>query len=370
MEGFALVERSELRTFITDLEATVKQGWEHHSVRYLRFGTKVVEWPRDRFIKNFQSRAFYHEPGISETTNIDALIAKANPAHVSLVITDLFQTDADVNSVVGAIKDGFIAKGIPVGVLPVPSQFAGTVFDARVPAFQYRSNPADPKSRRPFYLMIFGAEAQIQRLVAVFSDKRQIDSSQFLLVAPRIVAGEKVALVDKSRSRNFVATKAPAPNPNEFTFDLKDDRPATVEFDAELQPRASSAPLDMTKLETVISRRRVGSGKQADGPVEPAPDLVLAGPLRVEGAHLRVPLRVDIKERDGTFAYRVNVQTATVGSFLQPKWVGEWSSDDPRPGHEPNKTLNLDSFVRGLLQAIQSTSQSPVLRFFLTIRKQ
>jgi hypothetical protein len=368
MEGFAVASGAGLPPFVSAVEGALGQGWTRSAIRYLRFGTRVAEWPRDRFVRGMVTSGFYHEHGVSETTNIDRLIAAADASHLSVVVTDMFQADADVNAVVAALKNGFIANGVPVALLPVPSAFSGVVFDARVPAFRYASRISDPASRRPFYLLMFGPDQQIQRLVALLASRGLADPAQLLLVTRRLVERQTVSWPETPRLTNVIHTMSRSPRPFEFTLDLRDDRPAVFDLTADIQLQPGVPAVDVSHLQAVVTRRRVPKSGPA-GPEEPAADLMLAAPLQLDGSGVRVPLRLQFAERSGSVAYRVDIVTPSVGAFTIPAWVDDWSSDDPRPGHEPNKTLNLRPFVEGLLQAWQSTSQLSVLRFFLRIRK-
>jgi hypothetical protein len=89
----------------------------------------------------------------------------------------------------------------------------------------------------------------------------------------------------------------------------------------------------------------------------------------VNGQRVRVPLRLQLPDPEGSYAYQIELRTPSVNAFGLPGWVAEWSSENPTPTSDPNKTINLERFVNGLLQASASAHQINVARFFVQIRK-
>jgi hypothetical protein len=370
MQGFVGFTDSELVSFIKDLEGSVRTGWKETTVHYFKFGSTVAEWPRDRFVAGVSSLPFYSEHGIAETTNIDALIAKADASHVSLVVTDLFQNEGDVNAMVDAIKRGFVVKGIPVGMLPVPSQFSGTVYDAKTPPYKYASNAADPTTYRAFYLLMFGREADLEHLVDVLGQARKVDGRLFTLLTRRPVRQHRATVPRESLSKNLVLLKVANLHPNEVHLDYNGTGDGTFLAQIEIEQHPAAPQLALDRLGVTIVRRTMPRrAGDLPGPEMPATDLMINGPLVVSGTRLTIPLRLQLPDPAGVYVYRIDLRTPSVGAFAVPRWVGDWSTDNPTPTSEPNKTINLTRFVGGLEQAASSSYQVPVARVFLQIRK-
>lgn len=361
MAGFVSARNSTLLPLIRDLESAAQTGWKAVSVRYFKFGAAVVEAKRDHFIQGMGTTAFFKEKGVSERTNIDAVLAKSDPSRLTLVVTDLFQHAGDVNAVVNALKDNLIAKDVPVGLLPVLSDFDGTVYDASVPPYPYRST-ADPATHRAFYLLMFGSRHDMTRLVDVIGAKPYIDRNKFLMLSPQVTRSQVATLVRPSVSKNLVVRAADDLGPNEFFLDLRDGADASLAIDTNIETLEASAPLKRDRLEMRVVRAGAGDVITTD--------IMLDGPLVLNGgSSVRIPIKLHLAEPAGIYRYQIDLRTPTLNAFDLPAWVATLNSMNPSPSFEPNKTLNLTPFVQGLVQASTSAHQSPAARIFLRIRK-
>jgi len=141
--------------------------------------------------------------------------------------------------------------------------------------------------------------------------------------------------------------------------------------EATLTPRLSivmhtgTPDLRWERLETTVSRR-------SESGFVPTIDIGTAGPIAFDsGARiLRVPLALKLDDRAGTYHYQVELRTPANDALAMPPWVADLHSSNPTASSEPNRTFNLEPFVRGLLQATVSVYDRPVVaRFFLQIRK-
>jgi hypothetical protein len=98
------------------LESTVARGWADSQVVFHKFGTVIKDLSERRYL-DAQHPQFYDEAEVREKTLIQNVIDKAETDRLTLIVTDLFQTDADINLITAKIKEKFIAKNLSVGVL-------------------------------------------------------------------------------------------------------------------------------------------------------------------------------------------------------------------------------------------------------------
>lgn len=363
MSGFTSGATSSLADLVRDLEGAAQTGWKQVSIRYLKFGTKVAESERSAFITGMSTPAFFRQKGLSATTSIDAVLAQSDPKRLSLIVTDLFQTAGDVNAVVTALKDYVVAKDVAVGILPVQSEFLGTVYDANVPPYEYRSTSGEPSTYRAFYLLMLGDAHDMRRMVDVIGARPFIDRRTFLLLSPFVVKSQAAGIDKGSLSRNVVATTARDLGPNESSLDLREGADATVTLRLAIETVDGAPPLNRERLEMAAFR------KTPHGPA-PTEDVKQAGAITLDGAMaVRLPLSVHLDQAKGIYEYRIDLRNPTLNAFETPAWVAGLSTTNPSPSFEPNKTLNLAPFVRGLIQAQTSVHQAPVARAFLRIRK-
>jgi len=143
--------------FIQNIESSVFSTWPKGKTNLKKFGTQVYPISHADFL-NAASPNFYNEP----ETRIDRVIEGANARCLSLIITDLFQNEADTLTLSRFIFEKFVRTGLAVGILGIRSQFDGIVFDVGVNGlqFSYRSTN-EPNKFRPFYILMLGKHADI-----------------------------------------------------------------------------------------------------------------------------------------------------------------------------------------------------------------
>ena len=361
MQGF-VEGRTEYLDFLNGLEAAVSSGWTDDSLRYHKFGSVVRAIERDEF-RGVRDAAFYRERGIFERTNIDAVVERVEPGRVAVVVTDLFQDDGDVNAVVASIESRVIQPGLAVGVLAVPSAFAGTVYDAPGGAYRYASTADDPDSRRPFYALLFGEAPCLRRMDEVIRSQPYASDAQFLLIGPSIMEGFRVELA-KPRDERGLSPRTP-PGPNHFAFNMRDEaETARLEGTAVLDPLAAAPDVEAGRIALEAFRKALPA----------AGDSVATGELRLADARrtgdtLRFSLAYAPEVEPGPYTYLVRLQTGDIRGLGVPAWIEDLSTTDPTAEVDANRTLNLATFVGDLLQASSSSRPPSVAQFILDINR-
>ena len=164
MKGFLV--RGVYSCFEQTLEAierTIEKGWPRVTPTFHRFGTRIGDIRTPLHVAA-ADRFFYTDPEYNQRTFIENVVEGADVNHLSIVMTDLFQDEADVSRLTGAIRDKYINNKLAVGVLAIRSQFNGLVYDVgtRNYTFQYASGDAVSEQFRPFYLLIMGEHSDVQ----------------------------------------------------------------------------------------------------------------------------------------------------------------------------------------------------------------
>ena len=193
MEGY--VGRStEYGTFLYDLEAALSSRWREADVQFFRFGTRVDSITRDAYLQAREDLRFYKQRGIFERTNIDSVLARAAADRVSVIVTDLFQDDGDTNELVRRIKDRVFVRDLSVGVLGVESQFDGRIYDAPGGPYAYASTAGDRSTYRPFYALLIGQPAYLERLFRTVEGSDVVRAERFVLISPYVVGRSELRL--------------------------------------------------------------------------------------------------------------------------------------------------------------------------------
>ena len=384
MEGFATLPDSTYRTFIEDLEGSLASGVKNvRDLRYFKFGETIRQVTRDEF-RNARNRAFYHEPGIFRATDIELVfrtadhraesrqgLANALPARNSaasdqrliVVVTDLFQRDQDVNAVIGQIKTRCLSRPeCSVGLMAIPSQFDGTVYDARVPSYAYRST-SQAATFRPFYLLMFGRETELRQFADVLSSRRYIDLNRFTVIGARTVS-QFTAGIDFDRSVKGLTPRKSCDVPLSAYFNLRKgyDR-AAIRTVLRITPDAHSFSAEP-------SRMLVRAYREADGKLIPADGEVTTTVTPTRDA-LEINASIKPPPVKGDHLYVFEVVTGQVNGFVVPRWVAAFTSPDPRPERDAAKTLNFDRFVEQLIAAsvLDDHHQPKLARFRVLIHK-
>lgn len=364
MDGFAVPPDSVYRAFLEDLEGSMVSGVKNVSdLRFYKFGERIREMTRGEF-RNARSRAFYHEPGIFRATDIELVFRRpADERRVIVVVTDLFQRDQDVNGVVKQIKTRCLSDPrCSVGVMAIPSEFDGTVYDARVPSFPYRST-GDRSTFRPFYLLMFGPEDELRVFADVLSTRKYIDLRRFSLIGSRTVA-QFSAETKRDQKSKATTNRKQCGSPLDAAFNLRrgfDE--ASVTTAVRIAPDAQSFGFNPSRIAVRVFRQSNGKLLPADG------EVVTKATPRVDGAEIASSIKPPAAR--GDYVYVFELVTGEVNGFVMPRWIADFTSSDPRPEHDPAKTLNLDRFVEQLIatSVLDDHHQPKLARYRVLIHK-
>ena len=166
MLGFTVEKESNYLRSLDYLERVFIEGWQKAEIQYFKFGKEilVIETPRDAL-----SGEFYRDQGITQETRIENVVRhtvadRPDTAVLTVISTDLFQQDADINELTKLIKNRYVQEGLAVGVVGILSQFRGWIYDVGIQAGSFRHEPsdiADTTAFRPFYFLVLGRHQDI-----------------------------------------------------------------------------------------------------------------------------------------------------------------------------------------------------------------
>lgn len=371
MVGYVNEKSSTYKRFLDDLEIAAAGGWRTANVQFFKFGTKIKAIDRDGF-KAAKTSSFYQERGIFERTNIDSVINRTNNQRVSIVLTDLFQDDGDINSIVLQIKDQCFAKGIQTAILAVPSEFNGTVYDAKVAPYRYKTDVSEKNTYRPFYALMFGEVRNLQRMFEFLKTAEYVDEEYFLIISRYLVHHFEADVTKTRESRGLNMRRMPSTRtyPHHFGFALKKgETSGTLLADIRFQRAPHTPDFHDQSIELQVFRKSSFPGTRNATPDSiPTSDLKLTSLTRNNDS-ITATINLELKEAAGSYSYLAYLQLPKVGGFALPEWVDSFSSQNPSSSRDANKTLNLKKFVTDLTRANQSFSQPKIAKFYLTVLK-
>jgi hypothetical protein len=386
MDGFAAPPDSNYRAFMEDLEGSLASSVKNvRDLRYFKFGESIRQVTREEF-RGARNRGFYHEPGIFKATDIELVFRTSGATQPSkrpllanavqtpssrsvsdprliVVVTDLFQRDQDVNAVVGQIRTRCLSRpDCSVGLMAIPSQFDGTVHDARVPSYRYRST-ASAATFRPFYLLMFGPENELRRFADVLSSRKYIDLNRFTVIGARTVA-QFTAAIGLDRPVKGATPRKHCDVPLSAYLNLRKgfDR-AAIKTVVRITPDAHAFAANPNRI--VVRAYREVKGKLIPADQEVTTTIGLKdGALEIHASIKPPPVK-------GDHLYVFEAVTGQINGFVVPPWVAGYTSANPRPDRDAAKTLNLDRFVEQLIAAsvLDDHHQPKLARFRVLIHK-
>ena len=380
------------------IEQAAASAWKKENINYVKFGDKFTALNRASF-NDVVSPAFYNE----SSTRLDQTFEQADVNKLNVIITDLFQTDQDVNSIMLLLKRKFLVNDKAIAIIGIKSQFDGTVYDVgkTKASFEYKSGD-NKESYRPFYFVITGNIDEVNCLITALNKTFPKDIEHKTVIFEKNLGEEAVISVDTKNKLKGTDNPLPRitnllPKNNEvLQYKLKDqDAKANLLFEAEIN--SSDIP-----KEYVVNSKNIelwtGSKQETDIKTDTVSDSYILGIKKVlgfskntnatEGAFVKVSAKnfisgqiTECKKEEGKFlafvgldvspkklpeqkgVYRVNMELVpSLNSYVSAKDVfADWDMDpngvlnknaERLPG---NTTLNISSFVEMLARVSYET---------------
>lgn len=362
MSGYATVGESAFNRFVEELEAAIRSGSRQSKLTFFKFGSSIKPIERETAILR-KPASFFAEKGVFEQTKLEDAIETTDPKKDRVILTDLFQNEGDINKVVAAFKEKCFDKNRDVGVLMVRSEFDGMVYDAKVPPYRYISKPGQPETLRAFYAIFVGDASRFLRIYQALKSTRiasALDDRAFLVLSRAAVRGYKVQFeIPKSKGKKIRITKSTDSNPFENSTNIhllsgasEEELVARITVDPNsFGPRLNLGKLYLSSKTATLK----GKAKPSDPPEIRDTDEVQPKALTVKDNVLTATLAIgvpnDQKRKTGKTLYKVLFALPSdLEAFSPPPPFVDQSSENPRPGADPQKTINLEKFTRDLIR--------------------
>lgn len=152
---------------VKNIDGTITETWKSDKINYIKFGDNFNTLSRDAFLQ-MDKTSFYDQ----KDTSLQKVVEQVNDKDLSVIITDLFQTNQDLDSLVRAIKEKGLGTRKAVAIVGLKSQFNGKIFDIgkNLSSLDYASTD-DPSTYRPVYVMVLGNENDTRAFVTNYMKK-------------------------------------------------------------------------------------------------------------------------------------------------------------------------------------------------------
>ncbi len=342
------------------IDSASSTGWTgaKSAIKYYRFGTQKQVIDRETYLRS-QLPAFYQGGADFSVSRIDTVLDKPAPDRLDVLVTDLYQKDADVQIVQNQLKDRYLEQGYGVGILAIKSEFNGTIYDVGLSGQQFGYSTAGkaPPLFHPFYVMILGSYGNIQhyyeqlqknglgdvdhrfvvfypqpvRQVSVLDSRAILQKLPNNLQQPKVLNDGRVVLQKKSAIapvQFFALTRKTVAEPFETKI-VYAPLPHTL-------PIQSSAIALTTAAERYQNRAKGFQSVQTDG--------FQLSDWQVEDSSLQFKARFQPdKLEKGIYRFNFEASPTELG---EPAWWKTWTATEG--SLEGAKTNNLLPFLRGL----------------------
>ena len=396
MEGFIVPGiASRYQEMLPLLESTVERGWKGGQVSFYKFGTGIVELPERKYLEA-QHPKFYLDNQINKETLIHKVIDQAAADKMTIIVTDLFQTNADVNLVINKIKEKYITNNLAVGVLAIKSEFNGKIYDVGPNNydFVYRSDNSNPATFRPFYVVAFGNRADVSNYfdeafkngLNSFPETRTVIFSRY--VSEEVSSFAESAITDISKLQdvsNLLPTDTKAEHLKQFRV-LGNSTPL-ASFSARLgyKPLSYAIPVASPELEAEVTAFKCGVPSDRDqkgkSPQQLTQNDEATRAFAIKDARLNestLDFRAEIVPAflpgEGIYCFK---STLRPKGYKMPDWFADWnmSSEQAETWRKNPKefngatTFNLEAFLRNLWATTLQVQKPKVAEFYCYVKK-
>lgn len=331
-------------------------------VKFYNFGEQIHELD-GRSWRQFTTPEVYNE-AITAVANV---VDRAEPSHLSIVITDLFESDSDWSNVTQKLRDKFFANHLAVAVVGIKNSFYGEIYDVGLNAAHFNYNSWDnPDRYRPFYLLVMGRDDVVKNFLRKFNERQTLpnDTGYLLLSENLTETPADFSNFELGEVENFYSddTLGLDTRVKEFGLD-KFSEAASFMLSWSYEPPLGGCPLDLSQVETAIEIFSVAGEEWTPLDKNDIRVSLLKDDRQASSFLIKVSLTPEKSLTEGKLNFvRIKVMPKESGYKL-PAWVEFWSVnvDGAAKAFDGSKTLNLTRVLGSLKDSIFATSRPALM---------
>ncbi len=360
MQGYTTLDAGNVYRTLPDILGDI--GSSMGEVKFYRFGENIQPL-EGREYRKFSSPAPYDEL----ITAVHNVIDKADSSHLSIIITDLFESDSDWSNVTRKLRDKYFSKHLAVAVIGIKSSFNGDIFDVGLNAAKFNYNSYDDPARfRPFYLILMGSEMSINEFMEKFQERQTLpNETNYLLLSENLTEStDDFSQLKLQGVENFFADdrlNISDKRVKEFGLDSFNDAATfTVNFEYK-QPLGACLP-DMTALNSQV---RILYLNEQEWQVKDGNDIKIELlPVEADSYAAKVTLTPEKTFVRGAINFVQASLSPTSKGYKLPEWVAAWSManvDVAPENFDGSKTVNLIHVLGSLKDSVFATAHPALL---------
>ena len=392
MQGFVNPGTTHYTRIHPDIESAVTNNWPGGTVEFFRFGTHVEPInSRTDFLQAI-SPEFYEDSSINLETRIEEVIDSENQGVIDseseteisdsivdnkeqanrlvIIVTDLFQHNSDINLLVSRLTEEYIQNDLEIGLLGLRSHFKGKIYDIGTgrPPILYESEPENPETFRPFYLLVLGRHADISCYFDYLTTS-EFPEAQTIIFSRHFV----------NSLLSFDGASVDWENLNVGSFDHSGDSrlkqfsivevsdPVKIFGDLKYVPLPHVMTVD--SFTAFVAANKSTLTKQDEESPDAQRCLEATSTLSQDKLSFNFILDPQcLKNKNAIYFYKVTV-APQIDGYRAPEWCSAWNME-PTTESKPDgsKTLNLDRFVRDISQVTDRVHNPKIANFYFYIK--
>ena len=358
MKGYTTLAAGNVYRTLPDLLGDI--GSSMGEVKFFAFGENVRELA-GREYRKFNSP----EPYVELITAVHNVIDKTDSSHLSVIVTDLFESDADWSNISKKINDKFFANHMAVAVIGIRNSFSGEIFDVGLNAAKFQYDSYDyPYRFRPFYLLIMGQESAVKNFMTKFKERQTMpNDTGYLLLSENLseVSSDFSKMTLQTIENFYINEKINLADKSvrEFGID-KFNEPANFSLDLNYNPPLGACPLDMSNLNPEIKIFALGDEGWESLSNTDAEITFKSVDGQDNTYVVQCTILPEKTLREGEINFVHVALAPSEKGFLMPEWIRNWNMPnvDVDPANfDGSKTINLIHVISSLKDSIFSTTR-------------
>ena len=332
-------------------------------VKFYSFGEQIHALDGRNF-RQFTTPEVYTE-SITAVANV---VDRADTNHLSIIVTDLFESESDWSNVTQKIRDKFFANHLSVAVIGIKNSFYGDIFDVGLNAAKFNYNSYDNPGRfRPFYLLIMGRDDFVKNFLRKFNERQTLpNDTGYLLLSESLTENPSdFSDFELGDVENFYSddTLGLDNRVKEFGLD-KFSAAAAFMLNWQYQPPLGACPLDLSEVDTAIEIFSVDGEEWTPLQKNDVRVSLLKDDRQSQSFLVKVALTPEKSLAEGKLNFvRIKIMPKERGYKL-PSWVELWSVnvDGAAKNFDGSKTVNLTRVLGSLKDSIFAASRPALMQ--------
>ena len=342
------------------------------NIKFYGFG-KDIKPLEGREHRKFADSASYDET----ITAIYNVVENADANHLSIIITDLFESDSDWSNVTKQLKEKYFSQHLSVAIIGIKNPFKGEIFDVGLNAakFDYDSGN-DPAKYRPFYMFILGQDSEVKKFIQLWKNRyAKTNEVQYLVFSENLMdkAADLSNMEIKDSNNIFSDEQLSLPNQTLKEYDIDSlDENSSLTASFNYSPATDGCNLDMNKLSPDIKVWVLKDGQWQESE---------------QSGDIKCTFKAD-ESQEGNYLISVNFtgeKTLTPNSInlihiaikpedtglILPDWIRAWNMDSSAVNmgqFDGSKTVNFLHIAESLKDSVLSTAQPSLVNMNLVIQ--